>query len=197
MPDGADRLRRRPGHDGRQWRPGRRSRASRSTSIAPTAEWTTALLRRRRRAADRAAAGPARPSHRARRDRRRARRDRGDPARRPLPGRAARRRGARLCLRELRRAVPPARPRPDRRQRPRQPARLPDPAGRLTRTATGAFELVQKFLGALWVDRRSTTRRSTSSPGTAISRPTNTTCAASTRSARSASTIPIRRSSPC
>ena len=40
-------------------------------------------------------------------------------------------------------------------------------------------------------------RRSTWSPGTAISRRTNTTWRASMSSARSASTIPIRRSSPC
>ena len=39
-------------------------------------------------------------------------------------------------------------------------------------------------------------RRSTSSPGTAITRPTNTISRASTRSARSASIIPTRRSSP-
>jgi homogentisate 1,2-dioxygenase len=40
-------------------------------------------------------------------------------------------------------------------------------------------------------------RRSTWWPGTAITRPTNTICAPSRRSARSASTIPIRRSSRC
>lgn len=40
-------------------------------------------------------------------------------------------------------------------------------------------------------------RRSTSWPGTAIMRPTNTTCGRSRRSARSVSTIPIPRSSPC
>ena len=38
---------------------------------------------------------------------------------------------ARLCLRELRRAVPPARAGPDRQQRPGQPARLRGPGGRL------------------------------------------------------------------
>ncbi len=67
--------------------------------------------------------------HRARPDRGRAAGDRRDPARRALPGRAAGRRGARLCLRELRRPVPPARSRADRLQRPGQPARFPD-AGR-------------------------------------------------------------------
>ena len=45
--------------------------------------------------------------------------------------------------------------------------------------------------------RRSTIRRSTSSPGTATTRPTNTTCAASRRSARSSSIMPTRRSSRC
>ena len=42
-----------------------------------------------------------------------------------------------------------------------------------------------------------TIRRSTSSPGTAITRRTNTISRGSTRSARSASTIPTRRSSRC
>ena len=40
---------------------------------------------------------------------------------------------ARLCLRELRRAVPPARARADRLERPRQPARLPGAGGGLRR----------------------------------------------------------------
>ena len=58
--------------------------------------------------------------------------------------------GARLRLRELRRAVPPARPRRHRRQRPRQSARLPDAGARRTRTAKARFELVAKFMGNLW-----------------------------------------------
>ena len=41
---------------------------------------------------------------------------------------------------------------------------------------------------------RSASRRSTSSPGTATTRHTNTTCGASRRSARCCSIIPIRRS---
>ena len=41
--------------------------------------------------------------------------------------------GARLRLRELRRRLPPARPRPDRLERPRQSARLPDAGRRLRR----------------------------------------------------------------
>ena len=56
-------------------------------------------------------------------------------------------------------------------------------------------EVVQKYLGRCG-RRPSTIRRSTSSPGTAITRPAATSLRASTRSARSASTIPIRRSSP-
>ena len=46
-------------------------------------------------------------------------------------------------------------------------------------------------------DRASPTRRSTWSPGTATTRPTSTTCAATRRWARSCSTTPTRRSSPC
>ena len=47
------------------------------------------------------------------------------PARRQDPRRAARRPGARLSVRELRRRLHAARARPDRRQLPGQPARLP------------------------------------------------------------------------
>ena len=50
-------------------------------------------------------------------DRRRAAGDRRHPARRALSRRAARRRSARLRLRELRRQLPPARPRADRLER--------------------------------------------------------------------------------
>ena len=102
--------------------------------------------------------------------------------------------GARLRLRELRRALPPARPRPDRLERPGQPARLPD-AGRRLR---GRRRRRTSWSRSSWAScgrRGSTTRRSTSSPGTATTRRTSTTCAASTRSARSASTTPTRRSS--
>ena len=77
MPDGADRLRRRPGDDGRQ----RRRRPRRPASAihlyaANRSMERPRLLRRRRRAADRAAAGPAALRHRARRARRRAAGDR-------------------------------------------------------------------------------------------------------------------------
>ena len=89
------------------------------------------LLQRRRRAADRAAAGRAALLHRVRHDRGRARRDLRHPARRQVQGRAARRPGARLRVRELRRQVHAARPRADRRQLPRQRARLQDAGGGL------------------------------------------------------------------
>ncbi len=111
-----------------------------------------------------------------------------------LPATAA---GARLRLRELRRAVPPAGPRADRLERPGQPARLPDAGRARTRTRRATSSWSRKFGGQLWSARDRTTRRSTSSPGTATTRRTSTTCAASTPSARSATTIPIRRSSWC
>ena len=57
---------------------------------------------------------------------------------------------ARLCRRESRRPLPPARARPDRRQRPRQPARFPDPDCGV-RGSRRRFELIQKHLGSLWV----------------------------------------------
>ena len=88
--------------------------------------------------------------------------------------------GPRLRLRELRRHLPPARPRPDRLQRPGQPARLPDAGRRATKTSTGRTQLVAKFGRHLWSHASWTTRRSTSSPGTATTRRTSTTCAAST-----------------
>src|SRR5579875_1374776 len=66
---------------------------------------------------------------RPRRDR--PRRDRGRAARRQIPRRPARRPGPRLCLRELRGAVPPSRIGPDRRQRACQSPRFRDPGGRL------------------------------------------------------------------
>ncbi len=79
-----------------------------------------AFLQRRRRDADRRPAGQDALSHRVRRDRDRARRDLRHSARRDFPRRADQRAGARLRLRELRRRVQATRPRPDRRQLPRQ-----------------------------------------------------------------------------
>ncbi len=100
-----------------------------------------------------------------------------DPARHALPGRAARRRRARLRLRELRRALSAC------------PTSgvigsngLANPRDFLAPVAAyedreGTFELVAKFHGQPVVRARSTTRRSTSSPGTATTRRTSTTCA--------------------
>ena len=78
---------------------------------------------------------------------------------------------ARLCLRELRRAVPPARARADRRQRPRQPARLPGARSPRSRTVDGPTRAGREVRRAAVDARRSTIRRSTSSPGTAIYAP--------------------------
>ena len=59
----------------------------------------------------------------------------------------------------------------------------------------GDFELIAKFTGGFArVHRPFAAGRW---PGTARTRPTSTTCATSTPSARSATTIPIRRSSRC
>ena len=150
---------------------------------------------RRRTARGGAAEQPALP-HRVRRDRHRAGRDLRHPARRHLPGRAGRRTGARLCVRELRRRLHAAGPRADRRQLPRQSARFPH-AGRRLRGRRGAVHAARQ-MGRRAVSRpRFRIRRSTSSPGTAATTRTSTTCGASVRSARSCSTIPIRRSTRC
>ena len=82
---------------------------------------------------------------------------------------AARRRVARLRLRELRRAVPPARAGPDRLQRPGQRARLPG-AGRRLRGRRAAATNSSRSPAAASGARRRSTRPSTSSPGTATSR---------------------------
>ena len=112
------------------------------------------LLQRRRRTADRAAAGPAAarsPSWAcSKSSRRRSRSCRAACA----SGSSCRDGdGARLRLRELRRAVPPARPRPDRLQRPRQSARFPDARSPAYEDREGQFELVAKFMGNLWARR--------------------------------------------
>ena len=182
-PRPADRLRRRPGHAGRQRRPDdRRGRVGPPLCGQPV-DGGPGDLRRRRRAADRAAGGGAAAGHRAGRDRRCARRDRGRPARRALPGRAPRGRGARLCLRELRRAVPPARARADRLQRPGQQPRFPHARRPPSRTWSARPRWCRSSQGSCGPPR-STIRRSTWSPGTATTRPTSTTSPASTRSAR-------------
>jgi homogentisate 1,2-dioxygenase len=87
--------------------------------------------------------------HRTGRDRARAAGVRGGAARRALPGAAARRPGARLRVREPRRAVQAARPGRDRLQRPGQPARLPHP-GRGLRGQGRRGRDVAKFQGNFW-----------------------------------------------
>ena len=96
-----------------------------------------AFLQRGRRASRGRAAEPAALPHRVRRDRDRAGRGLRHPARRDLPRRADRRGGARLCVRELWRRLHAAGPRADRRELPRQSARLPH-AGRGLRGRRGA-----------------------------------------------------------
>ena len=71
-------------------------------------------------------------------------------------------------------------------------------------TPVAAFEdketpskLYVKWGGQLFASRDCVIRRSMSLPGTAITRPTNTICGVSRRSARSPSIIRIRRSSRC
>ena len=123
-PEGADGFRRGARHDGRQ----RRSRAAvgrgRASVRRERVDGRPLLLRRRRRALDRAAARRADRAHGARHSARRAGRDLRRAARREVP-RRARRAGARLRLRELRRALQAARARADRHERPRELARLP------------------------------------------------------------------------
>ena len=81
----------------------------------------------------------------------------------------SRRRSARLCRGELRAPASPARARPDRRQRPRQSARFRN-AGRGLRGPRRADRGHPEIASARCGRRRSTIRRSMSSPGTAITR---------------------------
>ena len=110
---------------------------------------------------------------------------------------AAGRAEPRLRLRELRRAVP-ACPTSARSAPTALPTRATSkrrsPGSRIVE---GTSRVVQKFQGRAVAHHASTTRRSMSSPGTATPRPADTTSRASTPSARSASTTPTRRSSPC
>ena len=155
------------------------------------------LLQCRRRDADRAAAGPRALRHRARRDR-------SGAAARSRSSRAA---ALRSSCRTARRAATSARTTapmlrlpelgPARLQRPRQSARLSQPRSPPTRTRRRPCSPGREIPGQSVGGRDGRTRRSTWSRGTATSRPTNTTWRASWRSARSASIIPIRRSSPC
>ena len=190
----AHRLPRRPAAHGRQ-RARRQARRREHLPVPGQPLDGALLLRRRRRTAAGPAVGPPAPVHRTRRAAGRTAGDRGDPARDEVPRRAARRRGTRLYRREPRRAAAPARPRPDRQQWPGQSARLPGPGGALRRQPPAA-QLVQKYLGELWACELD------HSPLDVVAWhgnnvPASTTCAASTPSARSASTTRTRRSSPC
>ena len=136
--------------------------AARSTCTRPTARWSDRCFYD----ADGELLivpqqGAPRPRHRARRARGRAAGDRGRAARRSLPGAPAGRHGARLRLRELRRAVPSARPRRDRLERPGQPARLPArrwPPTKTAKASSSSSPSSRATSGA----RASATRRSTS-----------------------------------
>ena len=136
--------------------------------------------------ADRAAGRPAASRHRTGPSRCRAVRDRGDSARRAFRGRACRMAAARGYICENFGAL----------------LRLPDlgpigsnglanPRDFLTPHAAyedreGDFELVAKYERHSVARGHRSIRRSTWSPGTATTRRTNTTCAVSTPSARSA-----------
>jgi hypothetical protein len=191
----ADRLRGRPGRHGRQWRPGGPGRRlGADVRRQPLDGRPARSYGRRRRAAagsrSRAGCGSRRSSACWSRARRRSR----CAARPALSRRAARRRGARLRVREPRRALPPARAGADRRQRPGQRARLPR-AGAPTRTATS----LASWSPSSWAGCGGAPMDH--SPfdvvaGTATWRPASTTCGASTHRLDSYD-HPDRRSSSC
>jgi homogentisate 1,2-dioxygenase len=149
-PERADRLRRRPGHDGGNGDVATQAGMAAHLYLANRSMIEPGVPERRRRAADRAAAGRAAVLVTELGVLTPARRDRGDPARRPLPGRG-RRPGARLCLRKLRRGVQAAGPRADRLQRPGQSARLRDSAASPFEDLDEPTEVIQKFQGGLWM----------------------------------------------
>ena len=96
-----------------------------------------------------AAAGQSAPRHRIRPHRYRAGRDRRDPARREIPRRDSERPRARLSLRKLWRRLHAAGARADRRQLPRQFARLPHARSRYEDKDTPT-ELYVKWGGSLF-----------------------------------------------
>ena len=95
-----------------------------------------------------------------------------------LPRRTARRTVARLHLRELRHDAAAAGTRPARLERPCQSARFPQPRRRLSKTPRRRASWCRNSR-AISGRRRWIIRRSMSSPGTAISRRTNTISRAS------------------
>ena len=182
IPEAADRFRRRPVTIAGSGDPAAQTGVAVHIYAANRSMEARYLLQRRWRTAARPATGAPAHRHRTRHARCRAGGDLRDPARHQVPRRSARWPLARVRLRELRRAVPAARTRPDRRQRSGQCARFSG--------ARGGFEdldaecrIVAKFLGKLW-SRRSITRRSTWWRGTATTRRTNTIWRASTASTR-------------
>lgn len=135
---GPGRLLGQPVDPGRQRRRHPAHRYGRPSLLRQHLHGPAGVRQRGRRAADRAGTGRAAAAHRTRPAARRTGRGGADPARRPLPRRAAGRcirraepDSSRLCLRELRPALPAPRPRPDRRQRPGQRQGLPRPGRRL------------------------------------------------------------------
>ncbi len=124
--------------------------ASASTVRGEPLDDRPGVQRLRRRAADRPRARRPAAAHRAGPAARRTWACRADPARGALPRRAARRRRPRLRLRELRPALPAPRPRPDRRQRPRQRPGLPRPGRGVRGRRRPGLEVVNKFGGNLW-----------------------------------------------
>ena len=126
----ARRLRPRPRHHRRQRRAS--GAVGRRSARLPGESFHGAHLRlQRRRADDGAAARPAAAVHRARETDTGTGRDRRRAARREVPGRALGKAGARLRVRELRRAVPPARARAARLTGVGAAARLPCSSSRV------------------------------------------------------------------
>ncbi len=171
----ADRFRRRPGHDRRQWRAGRAVAASRvhvyranrsMQRVFFNADGELLIVPQlgRLRIATECGRLDVAP-------REIAVLPRGMKFRVELLDDAARG----YVAREPRRAAAAARSRADRRQRPCQSARFPG-AGRLVRGPRRADRAGAEIPGHAVGDRRSTIRRSTWSPGTATIRRTNTTC---------------------
>ena len=115
-------------------------------------------------------------------------------ARRDLPCRTVERPCAGLSCAKTTAARSRCRIAAHRRQLSRERARFSHPGRRLRGQGRALVALRQMGRRTLQ-QPRSANRRSTSSRGTAITRPTNTTCVTSRRSARSCSIIPIRRSS--
>ena len=196
IPRNADRFRRWPVHDGGQRQSGGavRCRHPRIRREQPHAR--PLLLQRRCGNGDRAAARPSAHRHGNGRARSAAAGSRGDSARRAFSRRIAGWPGARLRRREFRRASASAGTGSDRLERSGECARFPY-AGRVVRRSRRRIRTRREIPGPAVVGAHRSFAARRRRAGTATTRRTNTICACSTRSARSATTIPIRRSSPC